>query len=78
MLGGKNPVISSSIPLLRNGQMQGSGKPVDGDHGVAVYFIWKNDQYVLACDTYQFIWDNLRAIEKSLDAIRGLERWGGF
>lgn len=75
-LGGKNVIISSSIPLKRDGQMYGTARPVDGDHGVAVYFTWKNDQYVLACDSYQYIWENLRAIEKSIDAIRGLERWG--
>lgn len=75
-LGGRNVIISSSIPLKKDGQMQGIARPVDGDHGVAVYFTWKNDQYVLACDSYQYIWENLRAIEKSIDAIRGLERWG--
>jgi len=49
---------------------------VDGDNGVAVYFTWKNNQYVLACDTYYTMAENLRAIEKSIEAIRGLERWG--
>lgn len=75
-LNGSNVIISSSIPLKRDGQMQGTARPVDGDHGVAVYFTWKNDQYVLACDTYNYIWENLRAIEKSIEAIRGIERWG--
>lgn len=75
-LKGTNLIISSNIPLKKNGDLYGSMKPVDGDHGVAVYFSWKNQQYVLACDNYYTIQENLRAIAKSIDAIRGLERWG--
>lgn len=76
LLRGTNVVISSSIPLKKDGQMQGTARPVDGDHGVAVYFTWKNDQYVLACDTYQWIWENLRGIEHTIDSIRRIERHG--
>lgn len=76
LMKGINPVISSSVPLKKDGIMYGGLKPVDGDHGVAVYFTWKNEQYVLACDTYSWIHENLRAIEKSINAIRGLDRWG--
>lgn len=76
LLKGSNIVISSSIPLKKDGQMQGTARPVDGDHGVAVYFTWKNDQYVLACDTYQWIWENLRGVEHTIDSIRRIERHG--
>lgn len=75
-LGGKNVIISSNVPVKRDGNLYSNMKPVDGDNGVAVYFTWKNDQYVLACDTYYGLHENLRAIEKSIEAIRGLERWG--
>ena len=75
-MNGRQVIISSNIPLKQNGDMYASQKPVDNDHGVAVYFTWKGDQVVLACDRYQTIRENLRAIEKSLEAMRGLERWG--
>jgi hypothetical protein len=75
-LKGKNVVISSNIPVKKDGNLYASQKPVDGDHAVAVYFTWKNEQYVMACDRYYSIQENLRAIEKSIDAMRGLERWG--
>jgi hypothetical protein len=75
-MGGINPVISSNIPVTNKGVLYASQKPVDGDPAIAVYFTWKNDQYVLACDRYINLWENLRAIEKSIEAIRGLERWG--
>lgn len=55
--------------------MYAQQKPIDNDHGVAVYFIWDKEQRVLACDAYYSIWENLRAIEKSIDAMRGLGRW---
>lgn len=75
-LGGRNAIISSNIPIKKDGNLYASQKPIDGDHGVAVYFTWNNEQMVLACDAYISITENLRAIEKSIEAMRGLERWG--
>lgn len=75
-LKGASIVISSNVPVKKDGTLYASMKPVDNDEGVAVYFTWKNQQYVLACDNYYKIHENLRAIEKSIEAIRGLERWG--
>jgi hypothetical protein len=31
---------------------------------------------VFACDRWDKVEDNMRAIEKTIDAIRGIERWG--
>lgn len=76
LLKGINLIISSNVPVRANGDMYATMKPVDGDTGVAVYFTWKGEQYVVACDAYVYLWENLRAIEKSIEAMRGLERWG--
>lgn len=76
LMNGINPIISSNVPVKRDGQMYGNMKPVDGNTGIAVYFTWDNEQYVLACDQYIYLQDNLRAIEKSIEALRGLKRWG--
>jgi len=75
LLGARSVIISSNIPIKKDGQMYAGQKPIDNDHGVAVYFIWDKEQRVLACDAYYNIWENLRAIEKSIDAMRGLGRW---
>jgi hypothetical protein len=75
LLGAKSIIISSNIPLKKDGQMYAGQKPIDNDHGVAVYFVWDKEQRVLACDAYFNIWENLRAIERSIDAMRGLGRW---
>jgi hypothetical protein len=76
MMKGSAVIISTNIPVKKDGLLYASGKPVDNDHGVAVYFTWRNEQRVLACDQYNSIWENLRAIENSIEAMRGLERWG--
>lgn len=46
------------------------------DKGVAVYFEWKGQPRVFACDRWDRIKDNIRAQEKTIEAIRGIERWG--
>ena len=46
------------------------------DKGVAVYFNLKGESQVFACDKWKRIEDNMRAIRKTIEAIRGIERWG--
>ncbi len=68
-------VLSTSIPLRRDG-LPLSKPPVDGDHGAALYFTRKKRALCLACDKYWCIEDNIQAIAKTLEAMRGIERWG--
>ena len=76
LMGGVNPIISSNIPVRLDGQLYATMRPVDQEHGVAVYFTWQSAQRVLACDTYPKIEDNLRAIEMSIEGLRRLPRYG--
>ncbi|WP_236547726.1 J domain-containing protein [Sphingomonas sp. AX6] len=46
------------------------------DPGVAVYFKRKGRDGVFACDKYDQLHDNIRAIGKTAEAMRGIERWG--
>lgn len=46
------------------------------DPGIAVWFEYKRLERVLACDRWYRPEENLRAIAKSIEAMRGLERWG--
>jgi hypothetical protein len=46
------------------------------DAGVAVYFYLEEEQHVLAYDRWETVKENLHAIVKTIDAIRGLDRWG--
>lgn len=75
-MGGRYVVLSTSLPLRRDGKPYAGVKPDDGDEGVAVYFERKGKQMVFACDRWDRVEDNVRAITKTIDAMRGIERWG--
>jgi hypothetical protein len=46
------------------------------DPGVAVYFTRDGKGQCIPCDQWHGVLANLRAIGKSVEALRGLERWG--
>lgn len=74
-LGGSQIIISTNIPLKKDGFPYASYK-TPTDQGVAVYFIYDREQMVFACDKWKDLSDNMQAIAKSIEAIRGLDRWG--
>jgi hypothetical protein len=47
-----------------------------GDPGIAVYWIERGNERVIACDRWNHVDLNMRAIDMSLVAMRGLDRWG--
>lgn len=74
-LGAKNVIVSTNIRLRRDGLPYASDRAPD-DCGVAVYFDYLGSQKCFACDRWATVEENLRAIYKSIEAIRGLDRWG--
>lgn len=69
-------VISTNMPLRRDGFPRADVRAPD-DPGVAVYFERSKGKPVcFACDKYDAVWKNLRAIQKTIEALRGIERWG--
>jgi hypothetical protein len=46
------------------------------DRGAAVYFTLKGQQMCFACDRWDCVADNIQAIRKTIEALRGIERWG--
>lgn len=68
-------VISTNIPT-RNDGLPYSNSREPADPGVAVYFALKNAPYVLACDRWTRVADNLAAIAGHIDAMRTQERYG--
>lgn len=75
MLGGSLPVLSTNIPLKRDG-LPYAGQKEPEDRGVAVYFILKKQQMCFACDRWDKVGDNIQAIRHTIAALRGIERWG--
>lgn len=74
-LGGQGLVISSNLPLRQDGMPCANARQPN-DRGVAVYFRYKRKPMCFACDRWGNIEDNLHAIAKTIDALRGIERWG--
>lgn len=75
LLGASNVVVSSNFKLRIDG-LPRSGQPNPEDPGVAVYFDRKGKPLVFACDQYGKPQENMRAIAKHLEALRGMDRWG--
>ncbi len=75
-LGARDVVISSNIRLRLDGLMYAGAKPDGGDPGVAVYFRFRGGRLAFACDRWDRVADNLWSIAKTIEALRGIERWG--
>lgn len=79
LMGAESIVLSTNIPLRRDG-LPYAGMAQPKDPGAAVYFMkgpyGKKRQYVLACDRWEKVEDNIQALRLSVAAMRGLERWG--
>lgn len=74
-MGGRQTVISSNVPL-RLDKLPRANFTRDPDPGVAVYFVLRGEPRVFACDRWLRVEDNLQAIRKTIEALRGVERWG--
>lgn len=74
-LGGQHVVISSNLPLRQDG-LPAAVRTRITDPGVAIYFARDSQGLCIPCDKWLLIEDNLRAITKTIEALRGIERWG--
>jgi hypothetical protein len=67
LMGGSNLVLSSNYTL-------GSSNPTEP--GVVAYFSWNKLDMAIPCDRWQRIEANVQAIALTVEAMRGMERWG--
>lgn len=67
MLGVKNIVLSSNCSL---------GMENATDPGVVAYGFYDTQQIAVPCDRWNTVAANVRAIAKTINAMRGMERWG--
>ncbi|MGD9954248.1 MAG: J domain-containing protein [Burkholderiales bacterium] len=76
-LGADDVVISTNV-ILRLDGLPRSNQPEPCDPGVAVYWqTKKGERKVMAIDRFTRVGDNLAAVAASLEALRGIDRWGG-
>lgn len=74
-LGARKVIISSNLELKNDGTPRASQREPD-DPGIAVYFQFNNTPHCLSCDSWTRAADNLAAIAKHVEAMRGQLRWG--
>ena len=74
-MGGRLPVISANLTLRNDGLPYANQRQPD-DPGVALYFERRGKQLVFACDRWAKVEHNMRAIVLTIEALRGIERWG--
>jgi len=74
-LGAKEALLSTNVELTLSGAPRsGKGDPVDP--GAAIYFKMKGRDTALACDRWRRVADNIVALAKHIEALRGMDRWG--
>lgn len=78
-LGAANVVLTSDLPLRIDGLPYSNGRAEDP--GIAVWFVLADDrgrmqERVFACDKWLTHAENMVAIARSVEALRGLDRWG--
>lgn len=74
-LKAKSVVISTNVELRLDGLPYSNRRDPD-DPGVAAYFTLDGNEQCIPCDKWDRVGDNLRAISKTINALRGIERWG--
>ena len=74
-LGARGEILSSNLALRLDG-LPRSGQAQPADPGVAVYFQHKGKAMCFACDVWDRVEDNIHAIAKTIEAMRGIARWG--
>jgi hypothetical protein len=76
LLGVQHPVISTNVRVRQDGVPMARASKHPTDPAAAVYFLYKSRQLCFACDRWHVVEDNVWAIAKTIDAMRGILRWG--
>jgi hypothetical protein len=74
LMNASNVVLTTNIELRRDGRPYANQRI--SDTGVAVYFTRKGCEQAIACDKWDSVRDNLHAGAKTIEALRGIDRWG--
>ena len=74
-MGGSGVILSTNIPLRPDGLPYANSREPN-DPGVAVYFRYGKREMCFACDAFVSVRENAYSIGKTIEALRGIERWG--
>lgn len=75
LIGARDVILSTNLETRLDGAPRG-GLPEPVDSGAALYFRLAGRDTVLACDKWDRVADNVVAIAKHIEALRGQDRWG--
>lgn len=75
LLGASDVVISTNMMVRQDGLLYAKQRMPE-DRGVAVYFKLNGEEQCIPCDKWLHVHDNLQAVRLTVEALRGLERWG--
>lgn len=75
LMGAQRIIISSNLMLRKDGLPYANQRQPE-DAGVCVYFIKDGQQMAIPCDWWCDVEDNVQAIRLTVEALRGIERWG--
>ena len=72
---------ATDVVLSTNVRLRGDGLPYSGerepeDPGVAVYFTLGRRPHTMTCDRWKTVAANLQALNLTVEAMRGIARWG--
>ena len=77
LLGAKKLIINSNLTTYhKNGILVPHANQKVKDNGVATYFQLNEKQLCIPCDKWKTYIDNVHAIQLTVSALRGIERWG--
>lgn len=74
-IGATGVILSTNVELRLDGRPRGNEANLF-DPGAALYFTLKGREIALACDKWDRVADNIVAIAKHIEALRGQDRWG--
>jgi hypothetical protein len=74
-IGASGVILSTNLELRLDGRPRGD-RAAPFDPGAALYFTLKGREIALACDRWDRVADNIVAIAKHIEALRGQDRWG--
>lgn len=76
-LGAKEIIVSTNMKLRNDGGVYSADiAKLHDDPGVAIYFKYKGQNVAMCCDRYRRVYENIYALGKGIEALRGMDWWG--
>lgn len=75
-VGARDAVLTFGGAIGKRGALPLAAQPRVADPGVALYFDLGGGRRAMPCDRWLTVADNMQAVALTINALRGIERWG--